>query len=69
MQYKSDKAKHDEVVKQVEEIMKLKKDLMAVNLPSKVDQIKIHIAYSEEKINHIVCDLFGLTSNEMKIIK
>jgi type I restriction-modification system DNA methylase subunit len=69
MNEKKDKAMHDEVVKQVEEIIHLKEEIKNVKLPTERDQIKTHITYSEGKINRIICDLFGLTSEEMEIIK
>lgn len=59
----------NEIVKHVDLILKLNEEIKDENLQSKSDQIKQHIAHSEEKINELVYELYDLTPEEIKIVK
>ena len=66
---KEAKAKHDEIVKQVDLLLSLNEESKDVKLQSKVEQIKSRIEYSEEKINELIFQLYNLTEKEIKIIE
>jgi uncharacterized membrane protein len=61
--------KHDEIVKHVDLLLKLNAELPEAKLPEKIEQIKSRIAYSEDKINQLVYELYELTEEEIKIIE
>jgi F0F1-type ATP synthase delta subunit len=59
----------NEIIKNVDLILQLNKDLRAATLPEKIEQLKQRIAYSEEQIDKIVYELYGLTEEEVKKIE
>lgn len=61
--------KYDEIIKHVELLLKLNAELPEAKLPEKIEQLKSRIAYSEDKINQLVYELYGLTEEEIKIIE
>jgi hypothetical protein len=63
----SDK-QQNEIIKLVDQLLQLNKDLQTATLPEKKEQIKSRIEYCEDKINGIVYELYGLTEDEIKII-
>jgi len=58
-----------EIIKHVEQLLQLNKELQTVTLPEKKEQIQSRIGYCEDKINGIVYGLYGLTEEEVKIIE
>jgi anti-sigma28 factor (negative regulator of flagellin synthesis) len=60
--------RESEIVKHVNQLLQLNKELKTTILPEKVEQLKQRIEYSEDKINEIVYELYGLTEEEVKII-
>jgi len=66
---KKQKQDYDEIVKYVDQLLQLNKDFQTVALPEKKEQIKSRIDYCEDKINEIVYELYGLTEEEIGIIK
>jgi hypothetical protein len=52
----------------VEQILKIHDELKSAKLPDKIEQLKSHIAYIEEKIDTLVYQLYGLTQDEIAII-
>ena len=66
---KSEKKKHDEIVKHVDQLLQLNKDLQAATLPERKGQIQSKIDYCEDRINAIVYELYGLTEEEVKVIE
>ena len=66
---KSEEKSHDEIVKHVDLLLKLNAELPEAKLPEKIEQLKSRIAYSEDKINQLVYELYGLTEEEIKIIE
>ncbi|KXK38737.1 MAG: N-6 DNA methylase [Saprospiraceae bacterium] len=69
LKLKSDKLKHDEIVKSVDLLLQLNKDKQNITLPSQLEMIENRIAYAENKINQIVYELYDLTEDEIKIIE
>jgi hypothetical protein len=59
----------NKIIKLVETIIQLKEELCNLNLPDKINQVKTHIVYSEEKIDQLVYELYGLTIEEIKTIE
>ncbi|NOT91785.1 TaqI-like C-terminal specificity domain-containing protein [Ferruginibacter sp.] len=66
---KNDKSLHDDVVKNVDQLLNLNEELKEVKLASKVDQIQGRIDYCEQRINEIVCQLYHLTPDDIKVIE
>jgi hypothetical protein len=65
-----DEAKsHDQIIKHVDNLLQLNKDLQTASLPEKIEQLKQRIEYNDDKINEIVYELYGLTDEEVKIIE
>ena len=58
-----------EIIKYVDQLLQLNKDLQTETLPGKIDQLKSRIEYVEEKINQLVYELYELTSEEIKLIE
>ncbi len=65
----TEKSNHDEIVKQVDLLLKLNRELKEEKLQNKVEQIKQRIEHSEEKINSLIYELYNLTAEEIKIIE
>ena len=64
------KSKFDmELTKHVDLLLKLKEEIKDKKIPSKIEQLKQRIEHSEEKINHLVYELYELTEAEIKIIE
>lgn len=59
---------HDEIVKLVEQLLTLHKELPTATLATKKEQIENRIAYAESKINELVYGLYGLTKEEIEIL-
>ena len=66
---KIEKEQHDEIVKNVELVLKLNADIQNETNIAKKEQMKGRIAYAEQKINDIVYELYGLTPEEIKIVE
>lgn len=64
----SDK-QQSEIVKLVEQLLQFNKELQAVTLADKKDQLQNRISFSEDKINQIIYDLYDLTEEEIKILE
>ena len=64
-----EKKNHDEIVKNVDLLLQLNKELQTATLPNQIEQIKSRIGYCEDKINEIVYDLYGLTEEEVNVME
>ena len=58
-----------EIIKHVDQLLQLNKELQTATLHEKIEQIKSRIGYCEDKINEIVYELYGLTEEEVKIVE
>jgi DNA-binding transcriptional regulator GbsR (MarR family) len=65
----AEKKKHDEIVKHVETMLELNKELQKAKLASEQEQIKQRITYTDKKIDSLVYELYGLTEEEIKVIE
>lgn len=60
---------HDIIVVHVEQLLQLNQDLQTTTLETHKQQIKSKIEYHEDKINHLVYQLYNLTEDEIKIVE
>lgn len=60
---------YDEIVKNVELLLKLNAELQNETNIAKKEQMKGRIAYAEQRINEIVYELYNLTPEEIKIVE
>jgi len=57
------------IIKHVELLLQLHKDLKTAVLPNQVEQLKQKISYNEKQIDKLVYELYGLTEEEIEIIE
>jgi hypothetical protein len=65
----ADKARHDKMVKLVERMLKLHKDLKSEWVGSEQEKIERQIKATDEEIDRLVYELYGLTEEEIKIVE
>jgi len=63
------KEKHDQIVKLVDNLLQLNKQLQTTKLETQRRQIQRTIAHSEKKIDELVYELYGLSKKEIEIIE
>jgi hypothetical protein len=66
---KSDKAAHDRMVKLVEQMLALHRQLSAARTPQEQTALERQIAATDTQIDRLVYDLYGLTEDEIKIVE
>ena len=66
---KSDLEGQSEIIKLVDQLLALNKEVLSVSLESKLNQLQRKIDYCETRINQIVYQLYDLTEEEIKIIE
>ena len=66
---KEEVALHDEIVHLVETMLQLQKEKQQTTLPDKLDQLNTRIEYTDEKINKLVFELYGLGEEERRIVE
>jgi type I restriction-modification system DNA methylase subunit len=66
---KSDKFRHDRMVKLVEEMLELHKRLSAAKTPQEKTALERQIIATDAQIDRLVYDLYGLTEDEIKIVE
>jgi len=66
---KSQKSLHNEIVHLVETMLQLQKEKQQTTLPDKLDQLKTRIEYTDEKINKLAFELYGLGEEERRIVE
>jgi len=59
----------NEIIKLIDQLLKLNEELKETKLQTQIDQIKFKIDYCENRINEIVYKLYGLTEEEIKIVE
>jgi len=64
-----DVAKHDRIVKLVEQMLDLHKRLAAAKVPDEKTRIQRQIDVTDKQIDNLVYDLYGLTKEEIKIVE
>jgi len=58
-----------EIVHLVETMLQLQKEKQQTNLSDKLNQLEARIKYTDEKINNLVFELYGLSEEEVRIVK
>lgn len=66
---KSDKTAHDRMVKLVEQMLELHRQLAAARTPHEQTALERQIAATDTQIDRLVYDLYGLTEEEIKIVE
>ena len=64
-----DKARHDRMVKLVEQMLSLHKQLAAAKTPDEKTRIQRQIDATDRQIDHLVYELYSLTEKEIQIIE
>jgi len=64
----ADKAGHDKIVKLVEQMLDLNKQLVEVKDPQTKTVLQRQIETTDRQIDHLVYELYGLTEDEIKIV-
>ncbi len=60
---------HDEIVKQVDTMLQLQQLKHQTTLAEKLEQLNQRIAYTDDKINKLVYELYGLNEQDIKIVE
>ena len=60
---------NDKIVQLIETMLQLQKEKQQTNLPDKLNQLEARIKYTDDKINQLVFELYGLSEEEVKIIE
>jgi hypothetical protein len=66
---KSDKARHDQMVRLVGQMLALHQSLAAAKTPPEKTSLERQIAATDTQIDRLVYDLYGLTAAEIKIVE
>ncbi|MBU0508613.1 N-6 DNA methylase [bacterium] len=66
---KADKTRHDKMVRLVERMLKLHKDAQAEWVGTKQEAIEREIRATDEAIDRLVYELYGLTEEEIRIVE
>jgi adenine-specific DNA-methyltransferase len=64
-----EKAKHDNIVSLVEQMLKAKEELAVAKLDSDVQRLELRCATLDRQIDEAVYELYGLTEEETKIVE
>ena len=65
----ADKKAHDTIVKHVETMLQLHRDLQGATLPHDKEQIQRRIEHTDRQIDALVYELYGLTEEEIRIVE
>lgn len=65
----AEKQKHDEMVKLVDTMLELNKELQKVKLPSERESLQQRIDHTDRRIDKLVYELYGLTEDEIKVVE
>jgi hypothetical protein len=66
---KSDQAAHDRMVKLVEQMLEMHRQLAAARTPQEKTALERQIAATDTQIDRLVYDLYGLTADEIAIVE
>jgi hypothetical protein len=69
MSNKLNKKSHDEIVRLVDQLLKLNEEKSKTKLQTEISQIETKIDYCEDRINLLVYGLYGLTDKEIRIVE
>jgi hypothetical protein len=63
------KQEQGQIIKHVEQLLQLNKDLQTATLPNQKEQLSAKIGYHEDQVNILVYELYGLTDEEIRVIE
>jgi len=63
------KSLHNEIVQLVNSMLQLNKEKQQTTTPAKLEQLNARIQYTDNKINKLVYELYGLSDEEIKIVE
>jgi hypothetical protein len=63
------KKMNDSIVHLVETMLQLQKEKQQTNLPDKLNQLEARIKYTDDKINQLVFELYGLGEEKRRIVE
>jgi hypothetical protein len=66
---KEEKSIHDEVVRLVDTLLELNKELREAKRPNEIDRLKNRITHSENRIDELVYKLYGLSKKDILTIE
>jgi len=66
---RADKTRNDQMVKLVDHMLELHKELSAARTPQEKTALERQIAATDAQIDQLVYDLYGLTEDEIKIVE
>jgi adenine-specific DNA-methyltransferase len=66
---KTEKSLHDEIVTNVEALLKLNEELKDAKLQTKITQLQSRIAHHEQRVNDLVYKLYDLTPEEIALVE
>jgi hypothetical protein len=66
---RDDKARHDQMVKLVDQRLALQESLATANTPPEKTSFERQIAANDMQIDRLVYDLYGLTAEERQIVE
>jgi hypothetical protein len=65
----ADKAHHDQIVRLVEQMLLLHKQLAAAKTPDDETRLQRQIDATDQQIDYMVYELYGLTEKEVQIVE
>jgi hypothetical protein len=65
----TDKSRHDRMVKSIEQMLSLHKQLAAAKTPDDKTRIQRQIDATDQQIDHLVYELYGLKQEEIQIVE
>lgn len=65
----AEKQKHDEMVKLVDTMLALHKELPKAKLPADKEEIQQRIDHTDRRIDKLVYELYGLTEEEIRVVE
>ena len=66
---KTEQQLHDEIVKNVDLLLRLNEELQTIKLQTKIEEIQSRIERAEANINQAVYKLYDLTEEEIRIVE
>lgn len=66
---RNDASLHASIIANVDLMLQLNRDLEAAKLPDQKEQLKARIGHTDEKINGLVYQLYGLTAEEISMVE
>ena len=65
----ADKGRHDRMVELVELMLKLQKDMPKAKTPHEQESLKRTIAATDDQIDALVYELYGLTEDDVAVVE